>query len=236
MPTDRRTFLRHVAALGLLGPVAGTWGCGTPDADPDGDASAPSVPAGGPVTRPDVAPGDAGTVHILAPTPEPPVAYLSRAHMRVYLDPAYRDWAEHRLAAYVSVTTGLWRIPRPEDDPRVPIIPGDALREFEVVDIGLWDSEMTPSEGDTRLRLGAPVAVRVELSCVPLPPGDAWISAPTLVVQRRDGPTGDGGREDFLEVGTGTRHGGAECGGAGEPVRLLTWAVPTRDAGSSQGH
>ncbi|HSG47360.1 MAG TPA: hypothetical protein VLA43_06010, partial [Longimicrobiales bacterium] len=171
-------------------------------------------------------------VHLLAPTPEPPVAYLSRAHMRVYLDPAYRDWAEHRLAAYVSVTTGLWRIPRPEDDPRVPIIPGDALREFEVVDMGLWDPDMAPLEGDVRLRRGAPVAVRLELSCLPLPPGDAWISAPNLVVQRRDGPAGDGGREDFVAVGTGTRHHGAGCAGAGEPVRLLTWAVPVRDAGS----
>jgi hypothetical protein len=146
--------------------------------------------------------------------------------MRVYLDPAYRDWAEHRLAAYVSVTTGLWRIPRPEDDPRVPIIPGDELREFEVVDLAIRDPDMTPVEGDVRLRLGAPVPVRIEVSCVPLLTGDGWISAGPMVVRRRDGPDDEGGREDFVAVGPGTRHGDGACLTQGDAVRILTWACP----------
>jgi len=230
MPSDRRTFLRHAAALGLLGPVAAAWACGEGDPRFAGEGSTPpSVPDGDPAARPALAPGGAGTVHLLAPTATLPVAYLSRAHMRVYLDPPYRDWAEHRLAAYVSITTGLWRIPRPDDDPRVPIVPGDELREFEVVDLGLWDPGMTPTEGDVRLRLGSPVPVRIELSCVPLLTGDAWVSAAPVIVQRRDGPAGEGGREDFLGVGTGTRHPDPLCGAAGETVRLLTWACPTGD-------
>jgi len=226
MPFDRRTFLRGAAALGLLGPVAATWGCESRNAPPDGSPSDGSAPKGDLVTRPTVVPGEAGSVHIVAPTAEFPVAYLSRGDMRVYLDPMYRDWAEHRLAAYVSITTELWRIPRPEDDPRVPITPGDELREFEVVDLGLWDPAMTPMEGDVRLRLGAPLPVRVELSCVPLVTGDAWISADPLALERRDGPDGEGGREDFVAVGTGILHADGACRTKGDAVRILTWACP----------
>lgn len=226
MPSDRRTFLRRAAALGLLGPVAATWACGNLDAPPDGTPSDDSAPKGDLVTHPTVVPGDAGSVHILAPTGDVPVAYLSRGDMRVYVGPSYRDWAEHRLAAYVSITTALWRIPRPEDDPRVPITPGDELREFEVVDLGMWDPAMTPMEGDVRLRLGAPVPVRMELSCVPVVTGDAWISAGPLALERRDGPDGEGGREDFVAVGTGARHRDPACTTQGDAVRILTWACP----------
>ena len=222
MPSDRRSFLRRAAALGLLGPVSGAVACGDPDR-PEGGGAGGALAEPRPLTRPTLIPGAGDTVHVVAPTAELPVAYLSRGDMRLYLDPAYRDWAEHRLAAYVSVTTGLWRIPRPEDDPKVPIIPGDALREFEVVDLGSWDPRMTPVEGDVRLRLGAPVPIRIEFGCAPLLGHDAWITAPDLVVRRRDGPAGPGGREDFAGVGVGTRHGDRECRTAGDEVRLLTW-------------
>jgi hypothetical protein len=226
MPSDRRTFLRQAAALGVLAPVAGAAACWRSDPERAGDGPDTVPQAARLVTDPTLVPGRGDTVHVLAPAAEPAVAYLSRGDMRVYLDPAYRDWAEHRLAAYVSVTTGLWRIPRPEDDPRVPITPGDELREFEVVDLALRDPGMTPLEGDVRLRLGAPVPVRIEMSCVPLPGGDAWISSGAITVLRRDGPVDAGGREDFVVVGTGTRHGDAACTTRGDTVRILTWACP----------
>ncbi|HKJ01681.1 MAG TPA: hypothetical protein VJ997_04480 [Longimicrobiales bacterium] len=233
MPSDRRTFLGRAAALSLLGPTLTAWACGGREAegesegeggDPDG--AAPPVRL---VTRPALVPLDAGTVHILAPTAELPVAYLSRGEMRLYLDPAYRDWAEHRLAAYVSVTTGLWRIGRPEDDPAVPIIPGDALREFEVVDIRWWDPAILPVEGDARLRLGTPVPVRIELDCVPVMGGETRVSADPVSLRRRDGPAGRGGREDLVAVGVGTRHDDRTCDAAGDAVRLVTWAEPSKD-------
>lgn len=226
MPSDRRTFLRHAAALGLLGPVAAGWGCDRTAGSPDGPGADAPTPDKDVLLRPALVPGPGDAVHITAPAAEPPVAYLSRSDMRVYLDSGYRDWAEHRLAAYVSVTTGLWRIRRPEDDPGVPIIPGDALREFEVVDIGLWDPEMAPTEGDVRLRLGEAVSFRVELACVPLPAEGAWVSGAPLVLARRDGPAGEGGREDFLPVGIASRHDDPGCASEGRSVRLVTWACP----------
>ncbi|HSG07946.1 MAG TPA: hypothetical protein VLA36_06300 [Longimicrobiales bacterium] len=227
MPSDRRTFLRHVAALGVLGPVSAAWACADRSDSTSGSRS-PEAPSPDRARSTSFAlrPGPADTVHVVAPAAEPPVAYVSRGDMRVYLDPKYRDWAEHRLAAYVSVTTGLWRIRRPEDDPGVPIVPGDELREFEVVDLGLWDPGMTPVEGDVRLRLGSPIPVLMDLSCARLSAVDAWISAGRTVVQRRDGPAGEGGREDFTELGTGTRHPDPACSTAGRPVRILTWACP----------
>jgi len=223
MPSDRRTFLRHAAAVGILGPAVAAWACG--DRPPTGRGTASETGPGDavPMARPTLVAGKGDAVHVLSPAGDPPVAYLSRGEMRLYLDGAYRDWAEHRLAAYVSVTTGLWRIPRPEDDPRVPIVPGDELREYEVVDLVQWDPAMTPAEGDVRLRLGARRPVRVDLACVAMASADAWLTAPSLLVSRRDGPAGEGGREDFVEVGTGTLHADAGCKTAGDAVRLLAW-------------
>jgi len=230
MPSDRRTFLRHAAALSLLGPAAATAAaCGEPEPESGGTEPRAADPVARRVTRPTLVPGAGDTVHALAPTDELPVAYLSRGEMRVYLDGAYRDFAERRLAAYVSVTTGLWRIARPQDDPRGPITPGDALREFEVVDLARWDPGMPPVEGDVRLRLGAPVPVRLEVSCVPLLTADAWISAGPVAIRRREGPAGEGGREDFVGVGTGRRHADRACATAGDAVRILTWACPAGD-------
>jgi hypothetical protein len=228
MLSDRRTFLRHAAALGLVGPVAAAAACADRPSGSPGSGGPASDPAADlrRVLRPVLVPGPADTVHIVAPSEELPAAYLSRGEMRLYLNRAHRDLAERSLAAYVSVTTGLWRIPRPEDDPRAPIIPDDALREFEVVDMGRWDPGMRPVQGDVRIRLGAPVALRMELSCIPLLTADAWISAEPVSIRRRDGPRGEGGREDFVGVGVGIRHADRRCGTAGEAVRILTWACP----------
>lgn len=223
MPPDRRTFLRRAAAACLAGPAALSSACDAPG--PEGDA-----PPG-----PDLLPAWVGSVqmsssaddvHLLDPAGERPLAYLSRAERRIYVARHYRERAERRLAAYVSVTTGLWRIPLPGDDPRVPITPGDPLREYEEVDVEGWDPATLPSEGDARIRAGAPVGVRIDLACEPMVGDQAWLSAGPFRVERRDGPPGDGGREDFTSIGTGSRHVDGACRDAGQPVRVLAWACP----------
>lgn len=154
------------------------------------------------------------------------VAYVSRAERRVYLDRDWRGRVHFLLGAYTSVSTGLWRIPLPGDDPLRPIAPGDESREFEVTGLDAMPPGLEPVPGDMRVRVGAPESVRLEGSC----PGEGaggTSEAPGLLggpwtVARLDGPPGAGGREEFVRVGAGRRADPTDCT-PGEPVDVLTW-------------
>ena len=102
------------------------------------------------------------------------------------------------------MSSGLWRIPLPGDSDRVPVQPGDPLREFEELASHDWDPSVGPTEGDIRIQRGKGVSIAVDFSCAPLSGGDEWFSAgPWEIVQSR-GPDDGLCREDFMSVGTGT--------------------------------
>lgn len=237
MPPDRRAFLRRALAAGLALPLMGSPGCGeapAPDASealaaPGGSAATPRAFDAAP--PPSLRAWSDDAVHLTAPLPEPPVAYLSMRERRVYVDRSRRDRAERLLGAYVSITTGFWRIPLLGDDPRVPITPGDEAREFEEVDLALLDPEAPPALGDVRAFAGAPASLEVSLGCLPLEGGGGWVSAEAFGVERLVAGEGDGGREYFGVVGAGRLHGDAACEDEGAPVRILSWALRGSVAG-----
>lgn len=244
---DRRWFLR--IAAGAF--AAGLTGC-APDRGGKGTRTGPgSAGGGGPgagtltgdrgsasragssadrptvvVGRPIVRPRASGSVWIATPPATRPVAYVSMASRRVFVDRAYRDRASWLLDAHISVSTWVWRIPLPGDSPRTPIPPGDEPREFEELPIGRWDPSVEPAEGDVRIVLGRPVVSAIEVRCVPVQGTSEMLEAGRLeVVRCHPDPMAEPVREDFRRIGSGHRHADPECGGVGHPVDVLGWAV-----------
>ena len=142
------------------------------------------------------------------------------------MDFAFRDRSNWILDAHISVSTGLWRIPLPGDPPRQPITPGDELREFEELDIADWDPTMEPAEGDFRILHGRPSPVRIDFACVPVQATGEWCSGGPWLVDRCDGLGDQACREDFVEVGVGTRRSVRGCEDAAQPVRFVSWVCP----------
>jgi len=228
---DRRTFLRHAAAAGLMVPTLPILGCGSEQ----GQRSENGVVSRGPsVTRPILLPWSEDGVRIAAPMSEPPLAYVSRGLRRVFVDHDSRGRINVLLAAHISVSSGLWRIPLLGEDLGVPIPADDALREFEEVDVREWDPGMAPVEGDFRIRRGRRAEVTVDFDCAPMSGGDGWFSAgPLEMVQCRESgqdPDQDSDREPcleaFMSVGMATHHTRRYCTESQGEVRLLTWACP----------
>lgn len=220
---DRRSFLRRTAAAGLVVPTLRMLGC-TPD--DEGHAEGTEGAADRSITRPVLLPWTAGAVRIAAPVADLPMAYVSRGAQRVFVDGEHRDGVAVILAAHISVSSGLWRIPLLGDDLRVPIPADDALREFEETDIGEWNPESDPVEGDFRVRWGRRATVKVHFDCSPLSGEEGWLSVgPLEIVQC--GMPGDGPCLEALQtVGTGTRYERRYCDAPGRDVRLVTWACP----------
>ncbi len=222
---DRRTFLRRVGAAGLVAPALPLVGCagdgGPRPEDPDtvGSAAPPSV-----VERPVLLALSDDAIRVAAPAPELPMAYVSLASRRVFVDYAYRDRSRWILDAHISVSTGLWRIPLPGDPEGLMIPPGNVPREFEELDISAWDPTAEPAAGDFRVRRGRPVPVRIEFSCVPVAATGGWYSAGPLDVLRCDGSGDEACREDLMEVGRGAHHPVRGCGDAPREVRVFSWA------------
>lgn len=161
--------------------------------------------------------------------------------MRVYVDRQYRDQARHALNAYQSVSTGLWRIPRPGDDPRVPIPPDDALREFQVHDMSEWDPEIRAVDGDVRVLFGVRTRIRLQGGCEAVLPADGWVRVPNLEVERAedpgdptraedpsssDPPTGTV-RETFRLLDDVPSYQDRACAGPAGTVRLYGWDAAT---------
>ena len=221
---DRRAFLRRLGAAWLVAPTIPILGCGGEDAPAPAGAGSASGEGQRSITRPILLPWSTGTVRIAAPIDEVPMAYVSMGLRQVFVDYAFRDRSNWLLDAHISVSTGVWRIPLPGEPVGQPIQPGDTPREFEELDIVDWDPEMEPAEGDFRVRRGKPASVRVEFSCMPMSASGEWFSAGAWDVRQCDGVGDQACREDFLDVGGGTRHPGRGCVDSPEPVRFITWA------------
>lgn len=224
MTPDRRTFLRRAAALcGLATPLAAT-ACRMGDDDRGGSDLIGGADHG---IDPTLAPGPGTAVRLTSTDSVRPVAYLSRSRRRVWVERSLRDRIHRMLGAHISVSTGLWRIPLPGDDPRVPIPPGDEEREYLEVGMERWDPAMEPDPGDVRILRGEPVTVRVASGCVPVPgdEGGGVVAVPPF----RLGSARAGGaglvREDFAPVARGRRHRDPTCRGDGEPVEVLGWSA-----------
>jgi hypothetical protein len=220
---DRRSFLRRAAAAGIVAPTLPIFGCAPEGAARSGSGSASD---GRPVTRPVLLPWSSDTVHISAPMNELPIAYVSRGVQRVFVDHESRVAINVILAAHISVSSGLWRIPLLGDDLRVPIPADDAVREFEEVDIGEWSPDLPPVEGDFRIRRGRRTDVDLDFDCAPMSNGDEWYSAGPLQLAQCRAPGEEPCLEAFMNVGTGTRYARRYCAEPEGEVRLVTWACP----------
>ena len=179
-------------------------------------------------------------VRVGIPLTELPVAYVSMAQRKVFVDPEFRDRASWLLRAHISVSTWHWRIPLPDDPEGVPIVPGDTDREFEELPIREWDPGMSPEIDDIRIRRGRLITRRIMLDCIELAgvrtvdlgpgsldgarPLEAWVSGSPLYVDLADGSVESTVREDFRILGTAFRFAGRRCQGAGDLVQLVGWA------------
>lgn len=227
MTPDRRAFLRQATAAAVAGPLATAWGCDRSAPSSEADSDGPNGPGGVPRTllRPALSAWSADAVHLHAPSSGRPLAYLSRGDRRVYVGRGQRDRAARLLAAYLSVSTGLWRIHLPGDDTRVPVLEGDEEREFTETDLSAWDPDRPPAEGDVRILGGRPETVTVEVGCSPVLGGGGWVSAADFSVQRLDGAAGHAAMETFGLVARGRRSPHRDCAEEGSEVRILSWSV-----------
>ncbi|MDH3271009.1 MAG: hypothetical protein OEN56_06730 [Gemmatimonadota bacterium] len=188
----------------------------------DGPKGAGDEPAS--VARPILRSWD-DALWLAAPLAERPVAYVSMADRRVFVDAGYRDRASWLLDAHISVSTGLWRIPLPGDAPREPITPGDEEREFEELPIGAWDPSHRPSDGDIRIVRGVPVSLSLGLECIPVQGVDARAKGASLRFIRSDGSGDETTREDFQLLGLARRHTDPDCTDRGRATGIMGWAV-----------
>ena len=225
-PYDRRAFLRHLTAVGLAAPAISMVGCSLEEIQREGDG-APA--AENVISRPVLLPWADDAVRIAAPLSATPVAYVSRALRRVFIEADYRLEIEGILAAHISVSSGVWRIPLAGDDLAIPIDAGDELREFEETHIGEWDPTMDPAEGDFRLRRGQRETVRVDFACATMATREGLFSGGPWEIGQCGGAGPELCREDFMEIGTGSRYSRRDIGTCTEPlgaVRYVTWACP----------
>ncbi len=126
------------------------------------------------------------------------------------------------------MSTGHWRIPQPGDPLTEPLTPGVPEREFEELRIDEWDVDMEPGEGDVRIRLGRASDVALDFACTPMEGQPFSCSGGLWLIRQCDGSSAGTCREDFVEVGVGTRHPRSECTDAGASARFLTWMCPDR--------
>ena len=242
--TTRRGFVRLATGLGLGSAALSAGACLERDS---GRGAGPDAPDGGamaaaaPLIRPTLRPWADDIVWMSTPSDEPPVAYVSMETRRVFVDRDYRDRVAWLLDAHISVSTALWRIPLPGDPGSEPITPGDALREFEEVEIRDWSPTMRPSMDDIRIRRGRSTLRRVELRCVPLAgreaprvdspldsvvgEPEAWCSAGPWEISVADESPVGAIREEFMIVGTGLCHLEPACPGSGNVIQLVGWAA-----------
>lgn len=203
---------RRMASIGMFVLALAAAACGTEGGEGEG----------APVEAEVVAKHHGPDGVALSTNPEPRVvAYVSMERMEVYVDREFRDRASWILDAHISVSTWHWRIPLPGDDPGIPITPGDEAREFEELEIELWDRS-PPGLDDIRVVLADTVGTGMSLSCRALQGGEEWLSA------ELPGPMSTSSesvtiREDYHALGRGTLHSDPSCGAAGDPVTVFGW-------------
>jgi hypothetical protein len=226
---DRRSFLFRLGAAALVAPVLPLAACEegrrrTEEGAPASERSATAGVGAHAITRPVLLPWGPDDVRIDAPPREMPVAYVSMATRRLFVDRDYRDEVSWDLIAHISVSTGVWRIPLAEDSPREPVTPGDVLREFEELTMRDWDPTALPAEDDMRIMRGAPVRRHVEFDCAPLAGGAAWLRAGPWDIGQCGEPSQTLCREDFFPIGRGLRFADRDCTVPEGAVRFFTWA------------
>ena len=88
-----------------------------------------------------------------------------------------------------------------------------------------WDPTADPAEGDIRVMRGRATPLRIDFTCAPLAGGGAWFRAGPWDLLHC-GEAGEGlCREDFVGVGTGTRHADRDCTQLVGEMRMLTWTA-----------
>lgn len=230
---DRRSFLRRLGLSALAAPTLPLLACVPEPSDAARDrareAEGASTRSGEPemalIDRPVLLPFGEDGVRVVSAPREQPAAYVSMATRQLFVDYDYRDQVYWDLRAHISVSTGVWRIPLVEDEPKIPITPGDEVREFEELSMREWDPTTAPAEGDIRILRGRAVPVRVAFSCAPLAGGGAWYEAGPWDMLQAGGPTEALCREDFRSIGMGARYADRECTQRVGPARVLTWSA-----------
>ena len=224
--SGRRAFLRSlggvVAGFGLGGCIREDHGAHGGDAR-DGSRP-PSADRIHILDRPLIREAGVDRTWIASPSDRRPVAYVSMATQQVFVDRIHRDRASWLLDAHISVSTGLWRIPLPGDSPLIPISPGDERREFEEMDIAVWDPATLPHEGDIRIVLGGRMPVVLAAGCLPIQGTGDWLAVERLEHERCLSGADDTVREDFQRLGEGRRHPDRSCTDGGVDVTVFGWA------------
>lgn len=233
---DRRAFLRRLGLGALAAPTLPLLACVPEPSDAareranadSGALSRSEEPEVAVIDRPVLLPFGEDGVRLVSAPREQPAAYVSMATRQLFVDFDYRDQVYWDLQAHISVSTGVWRIPLLEDAPKIPITPGDEVREFEELSMREWDPTAAPAEGDVRIMRGRAVPVRVAFSCAPLAGGGAWYEAGPWDILQAVPPTGGLCREDFRSIGTATRYADRDCTQRVGPARVLTWSALER--------
>ncbi len=170
-----------------------------------------------------------GGVMIESPMPNLPLAYVSRNEKKIFVEYESRISVSVVLAAHISVSSGLWRIPLFGEDVRVPIDAGDPLREFSEHNISEWNPVALAQKGDYRIQRGLPVEKEISFQCGPILPGKGWVSGGPWLVNQCGGITQKLCREVFTSVGRGVRHDSKAyriCAGTGKATEFLSWVCP----------
>ncbi len=225
---DRRTFLRRLGAASFGAPILGgavltLTACNDrSQAESEASTSTPRLT----VVDPIIQSYGADAARIVAPISEPSIAYVSQGLQLVFIDREFRDLLVGILSAHISVSTGHWRIPQPGEPLEEPLIPGVPEHEFEEVGISDLDLEMEPSEGDFRIRRGQRQATTIDFSCIAMADSPQQISGGPWHVEQCDGSLRGTCREDFVELGIGSRYAATSCGTGALDIRLLSWVCP----------
>ena len=168
-------------------------------------------------------------VRIESPLSILPLAYVSNIEKKIFVDYESRISVSVTLAAHISVSSGLWRIPLLGEDVGLPIDAGDPRREFSEHSISEWNPGLLPREGDYRIRRGFAVAKEISLSCVPILPEKGWVSGGPWSFNQCDGISRELCSEVFTSVGKGVKHDSKAyrmCAGTGKVTEFMTWVVP----------
>ena len=171
-----------------------------------------------------------GRISIQSAIPTLPLAYVSRGQQKIFVDYESRIGVSVLVAAHISVSSGLWRIPLIGDDVRVPIDAGDPEREFSEHDISEWDPGILPEEGDYRVQTGSPIQEELNLECVPVLPERGWVSGGPWSIERCHSSGVGLCREVFTPVGRGLKHDFKSyrtCAEKGQKVEFLSWICPS---------
>tara|TARA_B110001454_G_C12675415_1_gene415628 strand:- start:58 stop:744 length:687 start_codon:yes stop_codon:yes gene_type:complete len=218
---ERRAFIRSICCT--TGLIGSTWFQSACEINPR-DASISADPF-----DPILLELADGRVNIESPMLNLPVAYVSIAQKKIFVEYESRISVSVLLAAHISVSSGLWRIPLFGEDLEVPIDAGDPGREFAERDISEWSPGQLLQEGDYRVQRGSSVQREILLDCVPILPEKGWVSGGPWLTYQCSGIGEKLCREVFSPIGKGIRHDSKSyrtCAESGIAAEFVSWACP----------